>query len=372
MDVVWQGIQGLWNGILDFTARLVIPDWAGLILLLPILLAAIVGLFFAWLAVRWASAGPKRRGMGRRPPVPPPGVHAGTPSAAPLFAAVGAFLLVVTLVVRGPFLVIGPAVLVLALLYWGREALREYEHLEPVAAGTNILPAVVRQPPEGVHMPGPSFLPLLGALGALALFSGLLLKGAMLIAGLVVLVILLSGWMSAARTEWAATAEADRTGHVATGPRPRMPVKRLALSAVILVVAALVNAGYFSVTGGGAGAGGAAAGASPGASPGPGQASASAGPAADVTIVAHNIAYTTATADAPAGKPFTLAFDNEDQGVPHDVTIHEASPTGRTLFDGEVFPGVKTVVYNVPALPAGTYAYVCSVHPNMTGTLTVK
>jgi plastocyanin len=26
----------------------------------------------------------------------------------------------------------------------------------------------------------------------------------------------------------------------------------------------------------------------------------------------------------------------------------------------------------VPALPAGTYSFVCSVHPNMTGTLTVK
>jgi plastocyanin len=26
----------------------------------------------------------------------------------------------------------------------------------------------------------------------------------------------------------------------------------------------------------------------------------------------------------------------------------------------------------VPALPAGTYAFVCSVHPNMTGTLTVQ
>jgi plastocyanin len=29
-------------------------------------------------------------------------------------------------------------------------------------------------------------------------------------------------------------------------------------------------------------------------------------------------------------------------------------------------------IYDVPALPAGTYAFVCSVHPNMTGTLTVK
>ena len=29
-------------------------------------------------------------------------------------------------------------------------------------------------------------------------------------------------------------------------------------------------------------------------------------------------------------------------------------------------------IYNVPALPAGTYTYVCSVHATMTGVLTVK
>jgi len=28
-------------------------------------------------------------------------------------------------------------------------------------------------------------------------------------------------------------------------------------------------------------------------------------------------------------------------------------------------------VYNVPALKAGTYSFVCSVHPNMTGTLKI-
>ena len=27
--------------------------------------------------------------------------------------------------------------------------------------------------------------------------------------------------------------------------------------------------------------------------------------------------------------------------------------------------------YKVPALPAGTYQFVCTVHPNMVGTLTV-
>jgi plastocyanin len=28
-------------------------------------------------------------------------------------------------------------------------------------------------------------------------------------------------------------------------------------------------------------------------------------------------------------------------------------------------------VYQVPALPAGSYPFVCDVHPSMTGTLTV-
>ena len=30
------------------------------------------------------------------------------------------------------------------------------------------------------------------------------------------------------------------------------------------------------------------------------------------------------------------------------------------------------MTYSVPALAAGTYTFICIVHPNMTGTLTVK
>ena len=42
-----------------------------------------------------------------------------------------------------------------------------------------------------------------------------------------------------------------------------------------------------------------------------------------------------------------------------------------SLFKGEIVTGPVAVDYQVPALAAGTYQFVCTVHPNMIGTLTV-
>jgi cytochrome c oxidase subunit 2 len=89
-------------------------------------------------------------------------------------------------------------------------------------------------------------------------------------------------------------------------------------------------------------------------------------------LTAQNIAFDQAELSAPAGAPIQLTFANNDNGIPHDVAIRKGSPTGETVFTGEIVTGVATKVYDVPALPAGTYAFVCTVHPNMVGTLTVK
>jgi plastocyanin len=53
------------------------------------------------------------------------------------------------------------------------------------------------------------------------------------------------------------------------------------------------------------------------------------------------------------------------------VAIHKGSPTGEEVFQGEIVTGPTQVTYDVPALPAGPYAFVCTVHPQMTGTLNV-
>jgi len=89
-------------------------------------------------------------------------------------------------------------------------------------------------------------------------------------------------------------------------------------------------------------------------------------------VSAQGIAFEQTALQAPAGAPFKIEFDNKDAGIPHNVTIHEGSPSGAEVFKGEIFPGPAKRTYDVPALNAGSYAFVCTVHPNMTGTLTVQ
>ena len=89
-----------------------------------------------------------------------------------------------------------------------------------------------------------------------------------------------------------------------------------------------------------------------------------------VTITASGVAFDPTEVTAPAGTAFTLSFDNQDAGIPHDVQVKDAS--GAVVFKTDVFPGAAKRDYSVPALAAGAYPFVCSVHANMTGTLTAQ
>jgi cytochrome c oxidase subunit 2 len=91
---------------------------------------------------------------------------------------------------------------------------------------------------------------------------------------------------------------------------------------------------------------------------------------ATVELVAQNIAFNPGALEAPAAAPFTIHFKNEDPSVPHDVEIKDAG--GAVAFKGDIVTGVAEANYAVPALAAGSYTFICTVHPNMTGTITAK
>ena len=87
-------------------------------------------------------------------------------------------------------------------------------------------------------------------------------------------------------------------------------------------------------------------------------------------LSAKNTAFSTNALDAPADAPFTIDFKNEDVGMPHNVEIKDSS--GGQVFLGKIITGPAEEPYAVTPLKAGAYTFVCTVHANMTGTLTVK
>jgi plastocyanin len=76
---------------------------------------------------------------------------------------------------------------------------------------------------------------------------------------------------------------------------------------------------------------------------------------------------------APAGQAFTIAFDDQDPGTPHNVAIARGGDYGKPLFRGQIVSGPKSVDYGVPSLPPGVYSFRCDLHPTqMTGALVVS
>ena len=75
-----------------------------------------------------------------------------------------------------------------------------------------------------------------------------------------------------------------------------------------------------------------------------------------------------------ADKAFGIDFNQKDPAGfgGHNVEIRDAS--GKTVFDGAVIKDPAEATYSIPALTAGTYTFICRIHPipAMTGTLTVK
>ena len=86
-------------------------------------------------------------------------------------------------------------------------------------------------------------------------------------------------------------------------------------------------------------------------------------------ISAKDLKFSTSTLSTPADEPFQIAFDNQE-GAPHNVAIYRDSSAAEKIFGEDPFSGPAVVVYEVPALAAGTYFFRCDVHPDMSGELT--
>jgi plastocyanin len=358
-------IQEAWSSFLDFISQFVIPDWGGLIALLPVFIGIVVILFFARMIYVYATIGPSRVRAGRRKPTAPEGVHLPGPTFAPVIGAVGLFLLFAGIVFGGVWLVIGLVALVLSLLVWGYESLKDYDHV--AESPPQQVDKTFIGPPPGVHVPGPTFRPILVALGVGLLFAGIVFGGWLLLIGIVFTIATLLGWLNDARKEYRHVVEADTTGHIENEPAPAWPKRLLWSMAILVVVAVVLDQGWLPPRS--ASGGGEAGGSPPPPGAPSGEPSGPAGPPGAITVVAEGVKFNPTTINAPAGTPFQITLDNKDAGTPHDIDILDGA--GAKVFDGKDFPGVATETYDVPALEAGAYQFICSIHPAlMIGDLT--
>jgi plastocyanin len=88
-----------------------------------------------------------------------------------------------------------------------------------------------------------------------------------------------------------------------------------------------------------------------------------------VELTALGIAFDASCVEVPADEPFTIAFGNEDDGVPHNVAIYpSADDLANPLFRGENVTGVDSIEYQADPLEEGEYYFQCDVHPTMNGT----
>jgi plastocyanin len=88
-------------------------------------------------------------------------------------------------------------------------------------------------------------------------------------------------------------------------------------------------------------------------------------------ISSKDLKFSTEVLVAPAGKPFQIVYDNQE-AAPHTVAIYTDQSASTQIFVEDPFGGPKEVVYDVPAIAAGSYFFRCDIHPDMKGTLEVK
>jgi len=92
-----------------------------------------------------------------------------------------------------------------------------------------------------------------------------------------------------------------------------------------------------------------------------------------ITLVASSVRFEQRSLAAPPGE-VTIAFDNRDQGIPHNVHVFRGNDaSGDDIGATEIETGAIRQTLALGGLAAGSYFYQCDVHPSqMTGTLTIS
>jgi hypothetical protein len=263
--------------------QLILPNWSDLILLVPWVLVAIVLIWLVFSALQWRKAGSRNRARVPRPlagGAPPPGVHLPGPSRWPFVVPIGAALLLfgfaltpkdaagnVLAPVNVPIFVVGLIVTLIAVAGWLLDAMREWRrtavpetdaHVSsavalapetasparrltwgaPVAAAEPAEPVYV-EPPPGVHMPGPSPWPFFAPIGAAVMLYGFIFSSVLIVGGLILSLIAITGWILEAGHEYRSTEAVGHAVPATRDPSRAWPRRLVPIYGAVIVLSLL-------------------------------------------------------------------------------------------------------------------------------------
>jgi len=87
-----------------------------------------------------------------------------------------------------------------------------------------------------------------------------------------------------------------------------------------------------------------------------------------LVIVAKDLQFVNPNVTVTAGEETPIILDNQE-AAPHNIAVKDAS--GEIIFKGEIVSS-KQAADILPPLAAGTYPFLCEVHPDMVGTIEAK
>jgi hypothetical protein len=92
-----------------------------------------------------------------------------------------------------------------------------------------------------------------------------------------------------------------------------------------------------------------------------------------VGLVAKGGKWNKYTLVAPAAKVWHIKVVSQEPIGHHNFVVASGPTFPERIYTGKNLLPMATVTYDVPGLPAGSYLFICTVHPEtMTGTLTLK
>lgn len=80
-------------------------------------------------------------------------------------------------------------------------------------------------------------------------------------------------------------------------------------------------------------------------------------------VNAQDIAFDVDLIEVTVGEATTVTFNNNDTGIPHNFHVEAGDVDAKT----DITPGPDTQSLEFTIDEAGTYTFICDVHPNMTG-----